>query len=27
MNNILLIPGHGKETPGKKSPDGSFKEW
>lgn len=25
--NVLLIPGHGKETPGKKSPDGSFKEW
>lgn len=25
--NILLIPGHGKETIGKKSPDGEFKEY
>ena len=25
--NLLLIPGHGKETIGKMSPNGQFKEW
>lgn len=25
--NVLLIPGHGKESVGKMSPDGNFREW
>ena len=27
VKKIILSPGHGKETPGKRSPDGSLLEW
>lgn len=27
MKKILIDPGHGYDTPGKRSPDGKFREW